>query len=323
MDQVICPNCKTANPVANVFCQACGQRLASADATVASGAPVPAPFGGPQAPVAPAMMPVQPGAYPPPPGAYPPPAPGAYPPPPPAGYPPQGAYPPPAPGYPPAGQPGYPPAAYGQPAYYSTFKLSSLGTLKDGWMDVVPEKADQAADLEKALMDELAANPIPQTQVTKSETMSPAGKRSYVVVNAPNGRSVAVSLTPLGNDLQVSWSLHTKPAINTTNLLFLGGADLLVALFATLQTITIYAGYASFFAFLLQFLLYLLLGTAPVAAMAFVLGKLVKGDEWAFITGGEEAPAVEEMELLTLRVHKSLLKVLEAGGVDTTDMMSY
>lgn len=293
MTTIACPNCKTVNPATNLFCQSCGTRLAPAPQAAAPTPPPPpqaaVPTPPPPPPPAPGPVPAYPPVQQP---VYPTPVPGAYPPPPAPG-----AYPPP---------PGMMPPAAAPAGYMGGFSLDSLGVRMEGGLELLEGKGDKVEDLDKALGEALKEAQIPQTSVSRVEVFSPAGRKAYHVVRAASGASAVAYVHPTGKDAAAGWSLYYKPALKTLNLIILG-----VAVAAPALILAGLFGSWSFQTFLGQFFMYLVLMPAPVVLVAMVVGKLVKGYKWHFITGGFDNATLEEMRLLGLRVSKILAKVVE------------
>jgi len=198
------------------------------------------------------------------------------------------------------------PQAAAPAGYYGGFSLDSLGVRMEGGLDLPEGKAEKAEELDKALGEALKEAQIPQTATTRVEVFTPAGRKAYHVVRAANGASAAAYIHPTGKDAAAGWALYYKPAVKMVNLAILAAVVVVPAL-----VLALLFGSWSFGTFLGQFLMYLLLMPAPVILVAMVVGKIVKGYKWHFITGGFDNATLEEMRLLGLRVSKVLHKVSE------------
>lgn len=187
---IVCPNCKTVNPVTNLFCQACGTSLAAA--TIAS---------------APATPPAPPAA--------------PYPPMPPK----QASYAPPPPMPPQQAAYGQPPA----PVYVAP-AISKLGPKVDEFSDMVPELGDKAVNVEEAFVNALKEKGLPGVNITKSNFTAGAKQRAYVSITNPAGATMLADFVPVGKDLATNWSLYTKRAINWLVVGIVGGAAIFFAL---------------------------------------------------------------------------------------------
>jgi hypothetical protein len=296
MDQLICPNCKTANPTQNMFCQSCGTRLTGPEV------PPPAPFAAASMPPAQAAYPPPPaqGAYPPPQGAYPPPPQGAYPPPQQGAYPPPGNYPPPQGAYPP---PGY---AAPRPQSFAGPSIDSLGVRMDGELDVFEDDADLADGLAVKLGEALKAQQFPQTTVNKMDIMGAGGKKTYHLVQRSNGATIAAFVYPSGKDLVAGWTLFYKPPLKVVPLAILAGIDVGVALLLAL----IFGSY-TFLSFVYSFISNILTLIPAVVLGAMVAGKVLKGYKWHFITGGISNGEYEDMGVLASKVANTLDGILQ------------
>jgi hypothetical protein len=179
------------NPATNLFCQACGSRLATA--TVAA-APVPPPA---------APYPPQQGGYPPPPA-----------------YPPQQAL---------YGQP--PALGYQAPApVFVAPAIDKLGVKVDEFSDIVPDLGERAAKVEETFVNALKEKGLPGVNVFKSIYTAGGKQRAYVGVTNPAGATILVDFVPVGKDLASNWSLYTKRAINWLTVGIVGGAAIFFAL---------------------------------------------------------------------------------------------
>ncbi len=302
---IICQNCQTPNPATNLYCQSCGKPLvqvvlppvmpSNANVSpepvlpvVGHGAPVQPSASTPVAPIpAQPVAPSQEQGW--------------------QGAPQQGA---PQQGYrpqdmPPQKQAVYPPPP---PPVRTSPTLEQLGAWKDGWADLVPGEASKAAEVEREFVESLKSRDIPMVMVEKVEFSSKFNKNEYLVVRNPGG-AVTVQINHRGNDLSLNWALYTKHVPNWRMIAILVAIAFLASFLNSLGTF-------NFGIFFVNWVFGTLSWLMPVAVLALIAGYVWKGSFWYFFLENVGEIANEELTLLTLAVHQSILSAVSKVGVD-------
>jgi hypothetical protein len=215
----ICPTCHSVNPINNVFCQVCGNKLSvanppeppqgSARSSSSSLPPIP------QARVTPPMPPVPPVV-------------------------PTTLYPPVAP---------QPPAS----------SMDVLGIKVDEFSDIMVDDAPRSGELTKIFLKALKDRNIPQLQISEGDFTAEGKRRHYQVITGPAKTTFLASIHPFGKDLILGWEMYIKRTFKWVPLVIMAGVVVILPLFSALFSTLSYGGpitFSSYWTNFFQFLFY-------------------------------------------------------------------
>ena len=292
MATLICPNCKTANPPDNLFCQACGTslkgvKLDTGDKTVIAArtkeTPIPPPV---LVSVPPPSIPQK---------TSPPPTPKVLPPPVAAGA-------------------TTPPAAYRPVPVYSGTPIQKLGVYMDGIADILPGEALKVDAVIKVFIDEIQKVKSEGISVASSDlTSGTAAPRKYQLIYNGKGATVAVRFAPTGKDLFYSWDLYTRREIRWLTIAIVGGAALILAVLTGIFSGLgggLLAGLLGFFNTFLGLLL------VPGLAL-MLLGKILKDDIWGLYINDLDDFAADDANALAYIVDDAVVTAIDIGTAET------
>jgi len=343
---IICSNCKTPNPVKNLYCQSCGRALIPT-----------APLSGPTEVTQPMIG--QPGIHNPsdpnmvepysiaPTQPYYPPPDQSYAPPPiasaalvnpaqPANYPPQ-VFPQStaATGYTdnPVQQVA-PPAPTGedsQPRYsgnsrtagrinifqkmqsesdsfFTRLRMGSFSVRVDGWNELIEGGGPKAEEVEQNFMELFNKRQVTYVDLQRIEATSGLLQRSYQVARHRAG-SVSVFANPAGNDLMIGWEMNIqqKPNWKMIGYLALGAVGIS---FLTNLTYGWIFGH-----FMVEWIFGIFSWILPVIAVGLVTGKMLKGDIWYMFIENPDPASEQEIRALAKAAAKTLQEAVKKAGL--------
>ena len=223
-----------------------------------------------------------------------------------------------------------------------TIKLSKLGLRIDGWADLVEGAGEKAVVGLQAVCDTMKKRGMPSVEI-KPDNATPNTtsnkRRSYVLVEMPNGASVTIYLGQYGSDLYASWDLYIRPKLETRTVIIIlvlafiatipgsicslasgvsilgqvgnslntfgGGPNLTGAYFATIFGLLCAGGFGFIAACIL------------LAILVGVAGYVVKGNWLAYFIKELTTFDADDIGAMGLAVHKSVVLALDSVGIST------
>jgi hypothetical protein len=206
--------------------------------------------------------------------------------------------------------------------YFSPIPLDKLGARLDGWAELIEGAADKKEPIARAFEEEYQQKQVPQVNLTLSQ-LTPGGmvgkRRYYHLFQSYTGATMAAYIGEFGKDLYVTWELFVRPIIKWRNIAYMAGIAGLLGLCPAL------VGQNILEEPLLTLILWLfsIIGWfLPVAVVALIAGRVMKGSFLAFFIEEIDLFAADDVTAMMFAVHKSLLKALDSAGLDTTLLRS-
>lgn len=195
--------------------------------------------------------------------------------------------------------------------------IGKLGIRLDGWADLVEGAGAKSANVGEALEAELKQRKMPRVTVSH-EDLTPGGlagkHRSYRLARSYTGATVAAYVGEFGRDLYVSWDLYLRPIVKLENIMFMIGAAGLLALFQAVDT-NRYSGTQ----FSGGIWMAATIGWSIIIGLgALIAGRVLRGSAMAFLMEEIDTFSADDVAAMSFVVHKSLLKALDAVGLDAS-----
>jgi hypothetical protein len=214
-------------------------------------------------------------------------------------------------------------------AQISNINVHTLGEFLDGWADVIEGMGDKVDDVRDKVVSQLQARNMPDVQIKKQLGIVSSMKRQgrqYVITTTYPGATTAIYIGKHGQDLYVSWRTFHKPIWNIILLLaivaipgfvgcscsiasFVMRGDFSLLSSSTANMLTVSLCCSSFLAILVTEILLLML-----------IGKVVKGDPWAYFQIEPSLFDADDIIAMSLSVHKSLIRALDNAGIDVSKL---
>jgi hypothetical protein len=191
--------------------------------------------------------------------------------------------------------------------------INKLGIRVDGWADLVEGAGGKEEQARQELEKMVRGKDMPDTSVSPTIISPTYGKkqRRYVVVEMPNGATVATYVGAFGKDLYAKWDVFVKPLLNMPvlyALLVIGAFFGLIGAFGK----DFYGNTRFSFISLVATFLGWVIGGAILVAIA---GFVARRNLLAFFFKQLDEFDLDDITALTIATHKAMLSALDVVGI--------
>ena len=191
--------------------------------------------------------------------------------------------------------------------------INKLGLRIDGWADLVEGAGDKEDQARKELEKMVRGKDMPETSVNPTIISPTYGnkKRKYIVVEMPNGATVATYVGAFGKDLYAKWDVFVKPLLNMTVIYILLGIGGLFGLISAFGKDYYGNTNFSFISLVATFVGWVIGGAILIAIAGFVLRRNIL----AFFFKQLDEFDLDDIAALTIATHKAMLSALDIVGI--------
>lgn len=205
--------------------------------------------------------------------------------------------------------------------------INNLGLFLDGWAELVEGRGDNADEIRNRVFANLSERNMPEvrvSQVNGSVGIASRTRPYNITATHPNSKT-AIYIAQHGQDLYVSWRTFIKPLFNVWIFVVFG-----LALFCAPLTFFVSAASWSPYSFASATTMFLnSVAAAAGVTIAFLfflvvvlaaLGLVLRGRALAFFYVEVNTFDAEDITAMSLSVHKSIIHVLDASGIDVSKL---
>lgn len=192
--------------------------------------------------------------------------------------------------------------------------FDQLGYFLDGWSDLVEGMGEKAETVRNAVLENLCQRQLKNVTVENVSAYLTArtwDRRQFFRLLKTPGFSTTVYIDQRGNDLYVSWKSFYQPVLNPQWIVILLVISAIIALIVVASSRLF-----GFIGWLIITLLLFLIGLGLLEKA----GRFLKGDPQYFFIQQPQIFDADDVIASNLAVHKTLLHVLDAKGIDVSKL---
>ncbi len=206
----------------------------------------------------------------------------------------------------------------------NSINVNKLGVFLDGWSDIAEGMGSKANEVRQNILNILKGRDMPDIELGKKigyVSLITKEHRDYVVSETYPGARTTIYIAQHGNDLYASWRTWIEPKFNwnlwkwilvgaATLSLFTGGIKQSGGFYGPSQTTFSLSGW----------IIATIGSLLAVAIILAVVGRVVKGSMFAYFIIEPNVFDAEDITVMSISVHKSVLRALDSAGIDSSKL---